>query len=148
MRYKIKLKTISLQLAEDAANYQTEIDNSKKAIDILRGIYKTLDADQEHFTVLFLNRRNVINGFKILHTGGQCESIVDPKILFRNALLFGAGAIIIAHNHPSNNLKPSDQDLILTKQLIAAGKLLKIEIIDHIILTDDNYFSFKQESLL
>ena len=103
----------------------------------------------EEFLVLFLNRANRVMGCLRLPKGGLTGTVVYIRILFGTALKAMASSIVIAHNHPSNNLQPSDADLDLTKKIKEAGKLLDINLLDHLILgTDDNYVSFANEGLL
>ena len=103
----------------------------------------------EEFMVLLLNRANRVMGFLRLSRGGLTGTVVDLRILFGTALKAMASSIVIAHNHPSNNLQPSEADLDLTKKIKEAGKLLDINLLDHLILgTDDNYVSFANEGWL
>lgn len=100
---------------------------------------------QEEFKVMLLNRRNQVLGVYLLSKGGSASTIVDPKLIFSVALKCNASSIIIAHNHPSGNLNPSDLDIKLTKKLKSAGKLLDINVLDHIIVTKDGYHSLFDE---
>ena len=103
----------------------------------------------EEFMVLLLNRANRVMGCLRLSKGGLTGTVVDLRILFGTALKAMASSIVIAHNHPSNNLQPSDADLDLTKKIKEAGKLLDINLLDRLILgTDDNYVSFAHEGWL
>ena len=103
----------------------------------------------EEFMVLLLNRANRVMGCLRLSKGGLTGTVVDLRILFGTALKAMASGIIIAHNHPSNSLQPSEADLELTKKIKEAGKLLDINLLDHLILgTDDNYISFANEGWL
>ena len=87
-------------------------------------------------------------GKELISKGGLSGTPADPKIIFHIALQHRAVSVILAHNHPSNNLKPSQQDIDLTKQLRQAGKILDIGVLDHLIITDDGYFSFADEGIL
>ncbi|MGB4820355.1 MAG: JAB domain-containing protein [Saprospiraceae bacterium] len=103
----------------------------------------------EEFNVIFLNRANYVKGYFRLSRGGVAGTVVDPKIIFSTALKVLASSLIIAHNHPSGCLKPSHQDIELTKKLKQAGQYLEIQVIDHIILSPQcGYFSFADEGLL
>ncbi|MEM6630081.1 MAG: DNA repair protein RadC [Bacteroidota bacterium] len=106
------------------------------------------DLDQEVFYVLFLNRNNEIKAEKQFFKGGVASTIIDPKIVFREAINQLATAIILAHNHPSGNLRPSQADKDSTKKLIAAGNLFDIQVLDHIILSANGYFSFLDNDLM
>ncbi len=106
------------------------------------------DLDHEEFWVLFLNNANRVLQKKQVSIGGKTGTLVDARIVFRYALEFGATGIIIAHNHPSGALQPSRADKDLTQKLKAAGVSLDIKVLDHLIITEKNYFSFADESLL
>lgn len=106
------------------------------------------DLQTEEFWALFLNQNNKVLYKTGLTKGGITESIVDVRILFRLALEHFATGIIVAHNHPSGNLKPSQADLAITKKIDEAGKVLSIKLIDHLIMTQNSYYSFTDEGLL
>jgi len=118
------------------------------AVNIIRGIFSDLDADQEHFVILALNKANQINGFKVVHSGGLSQSLVDPATVFRFALLFGASAIIAVHNHPSGRTEPSQEDRAITNKLTECGKILGVILLDHIIVASGGHFSFREAGIL
>lgn len=97
---------------------------------------------QEEFKVLLLNRANHVLGIYPLSKGGVSGTIVDVKLLLASALKANASGIIIAHNHPSGNLKPSESDTRLTRKINEAAKLLDLNLLDHIIVTKCSYYSF------
>ena len=101
------------------------------------------DMRQEHFLVLYLNQSNHALKVECISNGGTTTVIADPKLIFKNALNLGATAIILGHNHPSGNPRPSEDDRQLTKKMIAGGKLLDINVIDHIIIGNERYYSFR-----
>ncbi|MFA7273416.1 MAG: JAB domain-containing protein [Crocinitomicaceae bacterium] len=103
---------------------------------------------QEEFKILLLNRANKVLGIHNLSKGGVSGTIADAKIIFSVALKCNASAIILAHNHPSGNLKPSEQDKRLTKNLFEAGKMLEMAVVDHLIITSNGYFSFAEDGLI
>ncbi|MEO9965548.1 MAG: DNA repair protein RadC [Reichenbachiella sp.] len=107
-----------------------------------------MDLDHEEFWVLYLNRANKILKAERISTGGVSGTIVDAKLIFKRALESLASSVILAHNHPSGNQQPSDQDLTLTKKLKAAGATLDIPVLDHLIFTDQGYFSFSDKGKL
>ncbi len=109
---------------------------------------KFADLDHEQFFVLFLNRSNKLLGIEQISKGGLSGTVADGKIIFQRALEMKSSAIILAHNHPSGQLKPSHADIKLTKHLLEFGKLIDLHILDHLIITDDNYFSFADEGML
>lgn len=102
----------------------------------------------EQFKVLLLNQANQVLGIYCASCGGVSQTVVDVKLLFCAALKANASAIIIAHNHPSGNLKASDADIQITRKLSEAASLLDIRLLDHIILTQESYFSFSDKGLL
>ncbi|MGL1886915.1 MAG: DNA repair protein RadC [Reichenbachiella sp.] len=107
-----------------------------------------LDLDHEQFWVLYLNRANKVIKKECISSGGVSGTVVDNKIIFKKAIQELASNIIIAHNHPSGNTQPSQQDIQLTKKIKEAGRVLDIPLLDHIIFTDHAYFSFANESIL
>ena len=107
-----------------------------------------MDQPTEQFWVIMLNRSNKVIHKRAISLGGVSGTVADPKVIFKKALDDLASGIILAHNHPSGNKKPSQADIDLTKKLQNSGKLLEIPILDHIIFTDDGYFSFADEGLL
>ena len=111
-----------------------------EAVEILREIFEGLDADREHFVILALNSANRATGFKVISTGATNASLADPRTLFRDAIALGAASLIMAHNHPSGDPAPSREDIALTRKLVEGGKLLDINIHDHIILGGDTAF--------
>ena len=102
----------------------------------------------EEFKVILLNRNKRVLGIYTVTTGGLSECLVDTKLVFASALLGCATDIILAHNHPSGNKHPSVNDYRLTKQLREAGRVLGIEVVDHIIVTPDDYYSFADEGVI
>lgn len=103
------------------------------------------DKEQEVFYVLFLNRNNEIIAEKTLFHGGVSSTIIDPKIVYREAVQYLASALIVAHNHPSGNAKPSNADREITQKLARAGNLFDITLLDHIIISQNGYFSFAEK---
>lgn len=106
------------------------------------------DKEHEEFWLLLLSRSNKVLKEVRVSVGGRNATVVDPKIVFNLALNAKASGVILAHNHPSGNLTPSQEDLNLTKKLISAGQVLDIQILDHLILADNAYFSFADEGLM
>ncbi|GAA4271333.1 DNA repair protein RadC [Aquimarina gracilis] len=124
----------------------TKITSSKDVFNLLNPIIG--DLDHEEFWVLFLNNANKVLQKKQISIGGKTGTLVDARIVYRFALEYGATGIIIAHNHPSGNRTPSVSDKELTQKLKLAGISLDIKVLDHLIITEKNYFSFADESLL
>lgn len=111
---------------------------------------QTLLKDYKHevFAVLFLNRSNKINHFQIISEGGITGTIADPRIILKKALEEDAVSIILCHNHPSGSLKPSKADEELTFKIKEAARYFDIKVLDHLIVSDDGYYSFADEGLL
>ncbi|MEP4533598.1 MAG: DNA repair protein RadC [Cyclobacteriaceae bacterium] len=122
------------------------IKSSEQAYEYLKP--EMLDLAHEEFWVILLKRNNEIIRKDRISIGGVSGTVVDAKIIMRKALDELASNIILMHNHPSGNLKPSQSDIQLTKKLKEAGRLMDIPILDHIIFTDQGFFSFADESLL
>jgi len=141
MKYKIKTFQVQLELHEKGE----KITDAPEAVKIARSIFDTLDADREHFVALFLNRANKVEGYKVLFSGSPNQTPVFIQTLFRYALLANASAIIVCHNHPAGSLKPSPEDIQITEKIREAGELLGVPLLDHIILTDDDYLSMQAE---
>ena len=148
--YEKKIQTITLKIKDKPADYGTA-SVPKDAVGIARNIYEKLDDDQEHLVALFLDARNNVRGFKVISSGGQGGSTGDPKIIFRNALMFGSSTIILVHNHPSMekpNPSPSQEDKDITCRLVNSGRLLDLIILDHIIINQCGWFSFRNANLI
>jgi DNA repair protein RadC len=106
------------------------------------------DYKHEVFAVIFLNRANKINDFKIISEGGITGTVADPRIILRTALEKEAVSLILCHNHPSGSLKPSRADEELTQKIKEAAKYFDIKVLDHLIVSDDGYYSFADEGIL
>lgn len=99
---------------------------------------------EEHFISFFLNARNEVTGYFIVSKGTVSASLVHPREVFKAAILANAYAIIVAHNHPGGSITPSKEDLDTTEQLIAAGKLLGVTVVDHVIVTVSGIYSIRE----
>jgi DNA repair protein RadC len=102
----------------------------------------------EEFKMILLNRNNRVLGIINISQGGMSGTVADSKLIFVAALKAAASYIILAHNHPSGNLKPSTEDIRLTKKLVDGGKLLDLQVVDHLIITSDGFYSFCDEGLI
>jgi len=122
------------------------IKNAKDIVKIFTSEMSTLK--KEHFKGIYLNSRKRIIKEETIFIGSLNESVVHPREIFQIALSENAAAIILLHNHPSGDPTPSNFDIEVTKELIKSGKILGIEILDHIILGDNKYMSFKEKNLL
>lgn len=122
-----------------------QITSSRDAEKIFRLLWSDNMTYKEEFEVLLLNTANKVLGISKISEGGVAGTVVDLKIVFQTALNANASSIILAHNHPSGNLKPSDQDIALTKRIVEGAKLLDLKVLDHLILTYEGYYSFSDE---
>lgn len=125
---------------------RAQIVTSKDAVEILQPLIG--DLQHEEFWMLFLNRTNQVTGKQQVSSGGMSGTVVDPKIIFRAALDNKAVGLILSHNHPSGNVKPSQQDIDLTKKVVSGGKLLEISVLDHVIISQSSFFSFAEEGMM
>jgi DNA repair protein RadC len=125
---------------------KTVITNSTDVATYLQALLK--DYRQEVFAVVFLNRANKINHFEIVSEGGITGTVADPRIILRKALEENAVSLILCHNHPSGNLKPSIADQELTIKIKEAARYFDIKVMDHVIVSDEGYFSFADEGIL
>ncbi len=125
---------------------KTKVTGSKDVYDLIKA--DLLDISHEEFWILLLNRANRVIKKAQVSQGGVAGTVADPKIIFKLALDELASGIILAHNHPSGNLTASQADLDLTKKLKDAGKLLDIQVLDHLIVAGQKYFSFADEGLM
>ncbi len=125
---------------------QNKISSSRDVYDLF--LAELTDLYYEQFFILLLDRANKVIRKINISQGGVSGTVADPKKIFKTALDYNTSSIILAHNHPSNNLKPSPADIQLTKKLSAAGKVLEIPVLDHLIVGSENYFSFADEGLI
>ncbi|KAA1245696.1 DNA repair protein RadC [Aquimarina sp. RZ0] len=133
------------RIDEDVPQIQ-KITSSKDVFMVLNPLIG--DLEHEEFWVLYLNNSNKILQKKQISIGGKTGTLVDPRIVYRAALDFGATSIILAHNHPSGSLIPSQSDKNLTQKLKQAGICLEIKLLDHLIITEKKYVSFADEKIL
>lgn len=122
------------------------INNSKEAFEILKSLFPADTMSlQEQFVVLYLNRANKVIGSYQLSKGGLTGTVADVRLILSVALKTLATGLIIAHNHPSGNLTPSEADIHLTKKVKKAAMYMDIEVLDHMILSCEGYYSFTDE---
>lgn len=145
-----KIPQIKLTYCSDVKpSEMAKIMSSESSADIFRESFEEGEIEfREHFKVMYLNRANKVIGVHTLSIGGMSHTVADVKILFSGALLAKASSIIVCHNHPSGNLKPSPQDDNLTRRIADGAKILDIRLLDHIILTDEGYYSYQDEGRL
>jgi DNA repair protein RadC len=130
----------------EATIKKQKITSSQAVFDLLQPILG--DLYHEEFWIVYLNNSNGILKREQLSKGGITGTVVDVRLAFKLAIQLGAVAIILAHNHPSGTLKPSQADINLTQKLKSAGESLDIKVLDHLIITENSYFSFADENLL
>jgi len=123
-----------------------KITSSTDAYNLLKSVL--IDLPHEEFWVIFLNRANRVIKLKRISMGGVSGTVADVKIIFKEGIENLASGMILAHNHPSGNLNPSEQDIRLTKKMKESGVILDIPVLDHIIFTEQSYYSFADEAML
>jgi DNA repair protein RadC len=143
-RYTVKTVRVRLRVSEPLELVRRPADAAR----IAEAVYRNLDADQEHFTILALDAQHQMIGFKVISSGGMDSAHVDFRLVFRAALLLGAASIIVVHNHPSGDSDPSSDDMQITVRLIEAGALLGLPVLDHIVLGAGCYHSFGEHGLM
>ena len=126
-----------------------KINGSRDAFNILKESWDESRIELvEQFKVMLTNRANKVLGILEVSTGGVSGTVADPKLIFAAAIKAGACGFIVAHNHPSGNLKASQADIELTKKLREGGRYLEIQLLDHLIVTTEGYYSFADEGLI
>lgn len=130
--------------ASDRAVVKSSADASK----IFREAHKDCMQHHEEVYAVFLNRANRVLGIQLVGVGGLNEALIDVRVILQTALKVNSSFICIAHNHPSGTTKPSPGDIVITKKLVEAGKIIGIHLIDHLIMTEESYTSFADEGLL
>lgn len=134
---KYSCQLVKEPICDDFYKENKFVHNTSEAVDIIKALTNIQTSPLEQFWVVFLNTRAQVIGHCMVAQGDMYSSNVDVRAVFRAAILVNAHAILLAHNHPSGNPKPSEDDLKLTKQLIEAGKILCISVVDHIIIGMD-----------
>jgi DNA repair protein RadC len=139
----------ALELGRRRRDFDIEahkLTGSRDAFEIVKG--NLMDLHHEEFWIILINRANKVIGKQQISSGGVAGTVADPKLIFKQAIENLASGIILAHNHPSGNLNPSQADIDLTKKIKEAGKTLEIQLLDHVIVAGQKYFSFADEGLL
>ena len=136
---------IGRRLSTQAPSYKSkELTDPEKVYRLIKS--KLRDYHKEHFYIIALNSRNY--SIAEVSVGSLNASIVHPREVFAEAIKNKAASVVFAHNHPSGDPEPSEDDLLLTKKLVESGKILGIEVFDHIIVVKDDFFSFKNKGLI
>jgi len=125
-----------------------KITSAENIVSFFRDVWADDIEFRERFYVLYLNKQNKILGYYLLSIGSSCATVVETKMVFQPAINLHACSIVLAHNHPSGNRNPSNADLKLTSTIVNAGKILDVPVLDHIILTVDNFYSFVENNCL
>lgn len=135
--------TAALELSKRRQFSIDEVAQIKKSEDAFRIVAPILmDLPHEEFWILLLSRSNRVLEKKKISAGGLTSTVVDPRIIYKMAIEYQASGLVLAHNHPSGQLKPSEADLVVTKKIVNAGKLFDITVMDHLIVADNQYYSF------
>ena len=137
-RYELRIRRERIAAAD--ASTGTRLPGPTEVAELARRLIG--DAGEEHFVVFHLDVKNRVLGFTEIARGGVDTCPVDPREAFRVALVLGASAIVAAHNHPSGQLEPSGDDIRLTERLRRAADILGLPLIDHVIVTDKDFYSF------
>lgn len=122
------------------------VSNSRDVASYLRTLFR--DQPAEFFAVMYLSQSNRMKLFQILSEGGITSTVADPRLIIKKALEVNALHLILCHNHPSGNLQPSQADQVLTQKVKEAARLFDISILDHIIVSEEGYYSFADEGIL
>jgi DNA repair protein RadC len=123
-----------------------DIKNPEAVVKAIRASIK--DKAKEHFKLILLNPRNKIIGISTVSVGTLNASLVHPREVFKDAIVHCAASVVLAHNHPSGDPEPSEDDLKITKKLVDSGNILDIEVLDHIVIAKNRFKSFKEEGLI
>ena len=142
----IKVKSLEIREIEYSYDKRPKISGMD---DVIKAV-KPMIADQnkEFFIALYLNTKNGIIKQEVISVGSLNANVVHPREVFRTACMVSASSIIVAHNHPSGDPAPSREDIEITKKLAEAGKMMGIELLDHVILGQDRNYGFKENGLL
>ena len=145
--YKDSIGVFSIK-KEKTSFLKAKITSSKDAADFIRQFYGDDMEVYESFYLLLLNRQNITEGYVKISQGGTAGTVTDIKIILKYAIDSLASGVIIAHNHPSGNLQPSESDITVTRKTKDALLLVDIKLLDHIIMTADNFHSFADNGLV
>lgn len=139
--YRAKLKTFTiLKVAESQTLPESPISTPAAAAGYLLPFFQASDAGREHFAVLFLNAKHHPIAAKVLFSGSSSETAVYPREIARAAVLVGASALVIAHNHPTGDLTPSAEDICLTRRVQDGLRLLDIRLLDSLVIDEDGRY--------
>ena len=137
---------ISKRLSKIDTINESQLNNPQKIVEWIR--FNVGFSNQEEFFAVYLNARGTIIKAEIMYKGSKNSSIVGVDEILRKAIILKASAIVVAHNHPSDSVMPSNNDIVLTNKLYSSCKMLGIPLLDHLIIGKSNYFSFKNHNML
>jgi len=132
-----------------AASERVIVSSSSSVFDLVISIWNTETINlYEEFLVIYLARNNGVIGYRFMNKGSNCGTVVDIKLILCIALNANASSLILIHNHPSGNMKPSKQDLVITEKIKKSSEYMDLKLMDHLIIRSDSYYSFCDEGIL
>lgn len=143
---RINIVQVKLVREKSMLYKNRQVKSPQSAYEIIQAFLG--DVDREHFVVLCLDIKNQPTCIQTVHIGSLNSSIVHPREVLKSALLSNSASIIVAHNHPSNLCEPSPEDIEVTKRLCEAGRILGIDVLDHLIICTDNFCSLKEKGFI
>jgi len=143
-----RINVVSLKLVKESSILypKRQITSPEDAYGLLKKILER--ADREYFVVMCLDTKNQPTAINVCHVGSLNASIVHPREVFKPAILSNAASVIVGHNHPSQNPTPSREDIEVTKRLVEAGKVIGIDVLDHLIVCEENFVSLKEKGYM
>ena len=142
----IKVKSLEVREIEYTYDKRPKINSMDDVVQIVKPMIS--DPNKEFFMALYLNTKNGVLKQEVISIGSLNANIVHPREIFKTACMISASSIIVAHNHPSGDPTPSREDIEITKKLHEAGKMMGIELLDHVIIGYDRYYGFKESGQL
>jgi len=130
-------------LRESGPWYSPSITRPDAVVSLVNEYLDLENADREHFVVLCLDRKNQVTAVQVVSIGSLSSTVVHPREVFKTAVLTGSASVIVVHNHPSGDPGPGSEDIAVTKQLVEAGKILGIELLDHVIIGNRQFWSMR-----
>lgn len=143
-----RINIYSVELVRESAkvyDIQKTITSPEDACDIVENVLKLSSKTKEHFVMASLNTKNAVIGLHTIHVGTVNASIVHPREVLQQAILNNATSFMVFHNHPSGDPSPSQEDIIATKKLVEAGKVMNIELLDHLVIGTNKFVSLKEK---
>lgn len=143
-----KIDVVSLKMIKEKSLEYNFIP-VKRPVNVVKLVKELIgEVDREYVVVLNLNAKLEPNSVQICGTGSLSEAVIHPREIFKSAILSNSSSILMVHSHPSGCVEPSKEDVLITKRIRSAGELLGIPLLDHIIIGDNNYFSFSENGAL